>query len=169
MMNLYLLSRAAEFTSVRQHPLEQLAPVGHDELRMAINKDSLMLSLERNPPKVSHQRFLVLTTLHDHLQALSWPMFRLNGGFVLPCHLCDGRAVFACQCFEQRCLRYPVQRVEPANIVSQEVVLDYPSVLRLILAENAVITLPYHVGPLGWLAPSHIECTFLFNDFLRHS
>ena len=133
MMNLHFLSRAAEFTGVGKHPLEQLAPVGHGELRMAINKNGFLLPFEGDAPKTGYERFLVLATVNNHLQALSWSMLRLHGGFVLPRHLADGRPVFACEGFEQRCLRYPVQLVKPANILSQEIVLHYPSVLRLIL------------------------------------
>ena len=153
----------------QQAPLEQLAPVGHDELRKAINENGFVFPLEGNTPEVGHQRFLVVAALHNDLQALSRPMLRLNGGFVLPRHLCDGQPVFACQRFEQRCLRYPVQLVKPANVVGKEVVLHYPSVLRLILADNAVMTLPYHLGPLCWFTSPHVACTFLFNDFLWHS
>src|SRR5256885_14086638 len=169
MVDLYLLFRTAEFTGIRKNSLKEFAAVGHDELRKAINQNGFLLPLEGDAPKAGHKRFLVLATVNHHLQALSWSMLRLNGGFVLPCHLCDGRPVFACECFEQRCLRYPMQLVKPANIMSQEVVLYYPSVLRLILAQNAVVTLPYHLGPLCWFTSLHVKCTFLFNDFLWHS
>src|SRR5712692_8834701 len=169
MVDLYFLFRATEFTRISKHSLEEFAAVGHGELRMAIHKNGFLLPLEGDAPKAGHQRFLVLATVNNHLQALSWPMLRLNGGFVLPCHLGDGRPVFACQGFEQRCLRYPVLRFEPSYFLSQEILLHYSSVLRLILAENAVIPLPYHLGPLCRFSTSHVQCTFLFNDFLWHS
>ncbi len=133
MMDLYFLFRATEFTPIGKYPLKEFAAVGHGELRMAINKNGFLLPFEGDAPKTGYERFLVLATVNNHLQALSWSMLRLNGGFVLPRHLGDGRPVFACEGFEQRCLRYPVQRVEPAHILSQEIVLHYPSVLRLIL------------------------------------
>ena len=100
MMDLYFLFRAAQFTFVRKDSLKQFAPVGHDELRKAVHKDRLLFSLERNTPKAGHKRFLVLATVNNHLQALSWPMLRLNGGFVLPRHLGDGRPMFARECFQ---------------------------------------------------------------------
>src|SRR5712692_11206645 len=163
MVNLYFLFRATEFTRISKHSLEEFPAVGHGELRMAIHKSGFLLPLEGDAPKAGHQRFLVLATVNNHLQALSWPMLRLNGRLVFPRHLGDGRPVFSRQCFEQRCLRYPMQLVEPAHIVSEQVVLHYPSVLRLILAHNAVITIPYHLGPLCWFASSHVEGTFSFN------
>ena len=101
MMNLYVLSRAAEFTRIRSHPLEQFAPVGHDELRKAINQDSLVLSLEGNTSEVRHQWLCVVATLDNHLQAFPWPMNRFDGGFVLFRHLRDCRPVFARECFQQ--------------------------------------------------------------------
>ena len=67
MMNLYFLSRAAEFTGIRSHPLEQFAPVGHDELRKAINQDSLVVPLEGNTSEVRHQRLFVVAALDNHL------------------------------------------------------------------------------------------------------
>ena len=169
MMDLYFLFRATEFTPIGKDPLKEFAAVGHGELRMAINKNGFLLPFEGDAPKTGYERFLVLATVNNHLQALSWSMLRLHGGFVLPRHLGDGRPVFACEGFEQRCLRYPMQLVKPANILSQEVVLYYPSVLRLILAQNAVVTLPCHLGPLCWFTSLHVKCTFLFNDFLWHA
>src|SRR5437870_2790566 len=67
MMNLYFLFRSAELTGIRKHALEQFAPVGHDELRKAINKDSIALPFEDNSPKLRHKRFLVLAALNNNL------------------------------------------------------------------------------------------------------
>src|SRR5256885_9931935 len=107
---------------------EQLSPLG-----MALT-DRKSTRLNSSHLAISYAVFcLKKNTVNNHLQALSWSMLRLHGGFVLPRHLGDGRPVFACEGFEQRCLRYPVQRVEPAHILSQEIVLHYPWVLRLIL------------------------------------
>jgi hypothetical protein len=99
MMNLYFLSRAAEFTGIRSHPLEQFAPVGHNELRKTINKGGLVLPLERNTSEVGHKRFLVVVALDNDLQTFSWPIRRFDGGFVLFGHLRHGRPMFACECF----------------------------------------------------------------------
>jgi hypothetical protein len=83
MMNLYFLFRSAEFTGIGKHTLKQFAPVGHDELRKAINKDRIALPFEDNSPKLRHKRFLAFAALDDNLQAFSWSMSRLDGGFVL--------------------------------------------------------------------------------------
>src|SRR5712692_2834542 len=67
MMNFYFLFRSAEFAGVRQHPLEQFAPVGHDELRESVNKDGILFPLERNPSEV-RDKWLLVVSLHHDLQ-----------------------------------------------------------------------------------------------------
>ena len=44
MMNLNLLFRAAEFTFIREDSLKEFAPIGHDELGEAINKNGFLFS-----------------------------------------------------------------------------------------------------------------------------
>ena len=68
MMNLYFLLRAAEFTGMRSHPLEQFAPIGHDELGKVINQDGLLVPLEGNTCEVRHQGLFVVAALDHHLQ-----------------------------------------------------------------------------------------------------
>ena len=97
MMDLYFLFRSAEFTFVRKDSLKQFAPVGHDELRMAIHKNGVLFPFEGKAPKLGHQRFLVVAW-DNHLQAFSWPMGRFDGDFVLFRHFRDRGPVFACQC-----------------------------------------------------------------------
>src|SRR6266487_1906319 len=60
MMDLYSHFRSAEFTCIRKHSLEEFAPVGHDELRMAIHKNSILLPFEGKTPKMGHERSLVI-------------------------------------------------------------------------------------------------------------
>ena len=74
MMDLYLLFRSAKFTFIGKDSLKEFAAVGHDELREAINKDGFLLALEGDATKAGHKRFLVLATLNNHLQALSWSL-----------------------------------------------------------------------------------------------
>src|SRR6266700_876653 len=168
MMDLCFLFRSAEFTFVGKDSLKEFTPVGHDELRMAIHKHSVLFPFEGKTPKLGHQRFLVVAR-DNHLQAFSWPMGRFDGDFVLFRHFRDRGPVFARKCLEQRCFRYPVQFVEPVNVMSQEIVLNHSPVLRLILADNAVITVTKEVGSLCWFTTPYVECTFLFNDFFWHT
>src|SRR6266571_4151003 len=72
--------------------------------------------------------------------------------------------MFACQSFEKRRFRYPFEFPEQTNILGQEIVLDNASILRLVLADNRVITVVKELGSLRWFSPLHVECAFLFND-----
>src|SRR5258708_6934173 len=168
-MALSFLFRAAEFTCVCKDSLKEFAPVGHDELRKAINKNGFWFSLERDTPKTGHKWFLVLAPLDNHLQAFLRSICRFNGRFVSLCHLGDGRSMFACQCLQKRCFCYPIQLAKPSHIVREEIVLNNPSVFTLIFPDNAVVTITNQGCSLRWLASSHVHCTFLFNDCPGHS
>ena len=93
MMDLYFLLRSAEFTCICKDSLKEFAPVGHNELRMAIHKDDVLFPFERKTPKPGHQRFLVVAW-DNHLQAFSRPMSRFDGDFVLFRHFRDRGPAF---------------------------------------------------------------------------
>src|SRR5581483_2602784 len=61
----------------------------------------------------------------------------------------------------------PFQFAEQTHILGEEIVLDNSPILRLILADNGVITIIKHLSALSGFAPFHIERTLVFNDLSR--
>lgn len=53
-MNLYLLSRSAEFALIRQNSFEEFAPVRHEKLGSMINQDGVLLSFKGDPSELSY-------------------------------------------------------------------------------------------------------------------
>ncbi len=95
MVHLYLLFRSAEFTLVRKDSFEEFTPVRHKELWLMVYQDCILLPLQRDTPKLSHERFLVIPSLDHDLEALPWTVGRLGCCFVLACHRSNRGLMFA--------------------------------------------------------------------------
>jgi len=86
MMNLYVLSRAAEFTLIRKNSFEEFTSVRQRELRLTVYQNCLLLPLQGETSKLSDEGFLVLPALDDDFQTFFESVSRLGRGLVLACH-----------------------------------------------------------------------------------
>jgi len=75
-----------------------------------------------------------------------------NRRLILPYHLTNADLKFVSQRLGQRNLHYSVQLPEATNIVCARVILYDASIFRLIMGDNAKITVDF--GTLIWALPS---------------
>ena len=116
---MHLVRVSADLAPSSAEPIDQLfAGSGGRDWR-AVVEGRVLLPYERDTTERCDQWFASLAALNAGLQALAWPVRRLDRGLVPAGHRRDRRAVLAGQRLEQRGLHYPVQPVESVDIAGE--------------------------------------------------
>ena len=118
-MNLHLVRVAADLAPPGAEPIDQLFAGGGGRDWRAVCEGRVLLPFERDTTERCDQWFASLAVLNPGVQALVWPVRRLDRGLVPAGHGRDRRAVLASQRLEQRGLHHPVQPVESVDIAGQ--------------------------------------------------
>ena len=129
----------AQFTGACYESTYHLPSLIADLDGKAINQDSLSVSYERDASELCNQRFLPTASWQGSLEACSLSMRGLNGGSEAFGHRSGCAAIFGRQGVSQGLEDDPSVSAEPADIDSEQIVLDEAPIFILIRSQDGII------------------------------
>lgn len=158
----------AEFAFPPYEPTYDLLSLILDGSWDAINENSLCSPLQRNATENGDEgRFPC--SLHRCLETGSGTILRLRCRTVTGRHLLLCAVIFRCQCKKQRLYHVPVQIGEPADIVSELIVLVDSPIFPLIGIEEGIIRLGREDKASSWLSLFFVLGTFFLQYIQRNT
>jgi hypothetical protein len=118
-VHLHLVRVSADLAPPSAEPSDQLFAGSGGRERRAVVEGRVLLPYERDTTERRDQWFAFLAALNPGLQALAWPVRRVDRGLVPAGHGRDRRAVLAGQRLEQRGLHHPMQPVQSVDIAGE--------------------------------------------------
>ena len=120
-------------------------------------------------PKAGHQRRLTSFPFQRSCQYFVCAVFVWVSGLVASIHLCRTDLEFLGQGAHQGLLHHPFQPSKLVNVVSQAIVLDNPTILGLVLGDDAVDAIVGSLPQVVRLPTAHVFAAVFMDHALGNS